>query len=98
MKKLQNISATLYEPLLLAEIVKQLADERYQNLCTAEINQPGWKTICPSSIEVHVSGNVTHEIEDNSKPIKIPFTSNFLFTCIKENKQCFQLEWCLCLS
>lgn len=98
MKKLLNISATLYEPLLLVEIAKQLAGDHFNNPLPSEINHHEWKTICASSIEVHVSGSVTPEVENGGEPVSMPFTSNFLFTCIKESKRCFQLEWGVCLS
>ena len=98
MNKLSNISARLDEPVLLTEIVKQLADDRFNRRCGPGINHHEWATIQVSSIEVYVSGIVTPESETGYKPVHMPFTSNFLFTCIKEDKKCFRLEWGVCLS
>ena len=49
-----------------------------------------------SSTETYVSG--TMAIETKNQQINMPFITSFLFTCIKESKDTYSLEWGISMS
>ena len=90
MNHLLNVSATLEDPELLTDIVKQLADcGREKNYSQGFVHWE-WAAIDTSSTEAFVSGTLN--------PIETAFSTSFFFTCIKEKKSKYQLEWSLSLS
>ena len=93
-----NISAVLDEPTLLTEIIEKLASCKQADKFSREIIHPEWKSINSTSTEVFVSGTVALAVKNNTAPVSMPFNSNFLFTCIKEKKSGFKLEWGISLS
>ena len=90
-----NISAILDEPVLLTQIVEDIASCGSDNKKWGrEIIHPEWKTIATASTEVYVSGTIGLMADNSYQPICMPFTSNFIFTCIQEKKKGeFQLTW-----
>jgi hypothetical protein len=93
-----NISAVLDEPMLLTEIIEKLASCKKAHQFSREIVHPEWKSINTTTTEVFVSGTVALAVKNNMAPVSMPFNSNFLFTCIREKKGGFKLEWGLSLS
>jgi len=93
-----NISAVLDEPILLTEIIEKLASCKQANKFSREIIHPEWRSINAASAEVFVSGTIALAVKNNTAPVSIPFNSNFFFTCIREKKSGFKLEWGLSLS
>ena len=93
-----NISAVLDEPILLTEIIEQLASCKKAHPFGREIVHPEWKSISTTTTEVFVSGTVALAVKDKMAPVSMPFNSNFLFTCTREKKSGFTLEWGLSLS
>ena len=89
MNNLLNISATLEDPELLTDIVKQLAACRENDYSKGFIHWE-WAAIDTSSTEAFVMGTLD--------PIHTAFNTSFFFTCIKEKKGGIQLEWSLSLS
>lgn len=90
------ITAILAEPHILRNLVEQLATRRYDIGYSHEKVEPGWRTIETSSIEAHVSGDTN--ISSGNSLTQIPFTTCFLFTCIKGKKQRYALTWVRSLS
>lgn len=95
-----NISAVLDEPILLTQIVEELAACGSKQRWGLEIIHPEWKTIATASTEVYVSGTMALVFEngDASETIHMPFNSNFMFTCTQEKKGGFELVWGVSLS
>jgi hypothetical protein len=100
MKRISHISATLEEPRLLIQIVEQIAKYgEHTGGFSSETVPPEWAAIDISSTEVFVGGRVNLAGEGPGKAnINLPFTSSFLFTCIRDAKSSYQLEWGLSLS
>jgi hypothetical protein len=93
---LLTVSATIDDQILLEEFVKYLACGRNKMNNSRERTQLGWKAIDTSSLEAYVSGNMI--ISDENEPVRLAYTTGFLFTCIKEYKQEYSLEGCFSLS
>ncbi len=93
------IAASLEEPGLLTEIVEKLAACK-RNSDFSRVILPGdWTVIDTSSTEAYVSGTMAIAEEENEEsPVNMPFYSSFFFTCIREKKARFELEWVLSLS
>lgn len=91
-----TITATIDEMMFLEELVKHLADGRKRSTNRMQDLQPDWLTINTSSLEAHVSGNMI--ASDSGDPLRIPYTTCFLFTCIKERTGGYTLEGSFSLS
>ena len=93
------ISASLEEQALLIEIVERLAACRRDTGFSPMTLSSDMAVIGTSSTEAYVSGTIAiASAGDDEPPVQMPFSSSFLFTCIKEKKSRFQLEWVLSLS
>ena len=90
------ITATLADPHILKNLVEQLAKRHHDIGYSLQKVEPGWRAIETSSIEAHVSGDTNLSSWNNLT--QIPFTSCFLFTCIKGKKQHYNLTWVRSLS
>ena len=97
MKQLMSISANLYEPVLLKNMVEKLAS-RHVDMGFSQVPVPQqWKAIESSCIQATVSGSLGLNQKDNNEE-GIPFDSCFLFTCIKGKNSPYSLEWSSSLS
>ena len=81
MKKPLTITATIDKPDLIEDMVEKLADRRIDIGYSKELVPPDLKAVDTSSTETYVSGTVAIEFENEK--INMPFTTCFLFTCIK---------------
>src|SRR5258705_2511512 len=90
------ITATLEEPNLLQILVEKLAECNVDMGYSLKQVQPGWKAIETSSIEVLASGGV--RFFHKKDPIKTPFVTCFLFTCVKTFEGKYDLTWSRSLS
>jgi hypothetical protein len=98
MKQLMSISANLYEPVLLKNVVEKLAS-RHVDMGISQNSVPRqWKAIVSSCIQATVSGCFDRQKKDEPEEPGIAFESCFLFTCIKGNNGLFNLEWSTSLS
>ncbi len=100
MNKEFSIAANLNEPRLLKNVVEKLAS-RHVDLGFASSTVPGnWKAIETSCIMAYVLGTFDVHINRNGleEQANIPFSSCFLFTCIKDKFGSFNLEWSSSLS
>lgn len=84
-------SASLNEPYLLKDMVETLAHRRQDIGYSLEKVQLGWRAIETSSIEAHVSGQIS--ILGEADLVNMLFTSCFLFTCTKAKRQNYSLSW-----
>ena len=96
MKKTLRIKATIDEEAFLEDMVEKLAlRHNYTGLDKKKsfgIND----ALETSSTETYVSG--TMAIETRNQQINMPFITSFLFTCIKESKDTYSLEWGISMS
>jgi len=91
-----SITAILTEAVLLKNLVEKLADRRYDiGYCFQKV-QPNSRAIEQSSIEAYVSGDIN--FSEKADLIKIPFDTNFLFTCTKCKDGEYNLTWVSSLS
>jgi len=96
MKKQLQITATFDKPDLLEDMVEKLAYRRTESGFSNTPVSKESKAIDTSSTETYVSGTVA--LEDNKEIINMPFITCFLFTCIKDKEQAYNLEWSFSLS
>jgi hypothetical protein len=93
-----NISALLDEPVLLTQIVEELAACGSKERWGREIIHREWKTIGTASPEVYVSGKIALVTDDGTEVIYMPFESSFIFTCTQEKRGDFEMVWGASLS
>lgn len=99
MKNALHITTTLDHPDLLKNLVEKLAWRR----CDAGSDATGLKQrklIDTSSTETYVSGTIVlmDEDDNSSTCVNMPFITCFLFTCKKEDKDSYNIEWSISLS
>ncbi|MEP7374974.1 MAG: hypothetical protein ABI675_16375 [Chitinophagaceae bacterium] len=90
------ITAILADPRILKNLVEQLAKRHLDIGYSLEKVEPGWRAIETSSLEANVSGDTN--LSSGNSLTQIPFTTCFLFTCIKGKKQPYNLTWVRSLS
>ena len=90
------ISTELYDASLLKNIVEKLATRRNDGPISSEIVGKEWAPIASSSLEAFVSG--TADITNGADYFKMPFTTCFLFTCIRAKGENYGLTWWSSLS
>lgn len=83
------ITATLLEEDFLESLIEELASRRYDIGYGSERVPPNYKAIETSTVEAYVSGESVISCDDEL--IKMPFTSSFLFTCVKTNGDDYRL-------
>ncbi len=91
------VNVTIQEERLLKNLVEQLSNRSCNNGYKFEKVPIGWNAIETSSIESYVNGDVNISTETGN--IKMPFISNFLFTCSAKGKRNdYDLTWSSSLS
>ena len=96
MKKALRIKATIDEEAFLEDMVEKLA-LRHNYIGINKGKKLGVNdALETSSTETYVSG--TMAIETRDQQINMPFITSFLFTCIKESKDTYSLEWGISMS
>ena len=94
MKKTLRIKATIDEEAFLEDMVEKLAlRHNYTGIDKKLDVKDALET---SSNETYVSG--TMAIETRNTKINMPFITSFFFTCIKESKDTYSLEWGISMS
>jgi hypothetical protein len=91
-----SITAALCEQSLLQSVVEELAYRRIDIGYSNQIVPPGLTAVETSSIEAHVSGDMN--ISAKGDFLDVPFTTCFLFTCIKAKGSDYSLSWSSSLS
>ena len=96
MKKSLHIKAMIDQPAFLEDMVEKLAS-RHNNIGFSKVRMPGNRQVLETSTtETYVSGTIA--IETPGQQINMPFITSFLFTCIKEKGNNYDLEWSSSLS
>jgi hypothetical protein len=91
-----TVTATIDEQLFLEELVKHLAEGHMDKGYCEEKVQLGWVAVDTTSIEAYVSGNII--LSESGEPLRLAYTTSFLFTCAKEYKQDYALEGSFSMS
>jgi hypothetical protein len=100
MKQKISITANLNDLANLKDLVENLAScHTDRGYCKVPVPEK-WKALEMSSTQVYVLGSLDVHTKTNEsvKKVNMPFTSSFLFTCIKEKCGLFNLEWSVSLS
>jgi hypothetical protein len=101
MKKNLHISAAFDQPEFVQNLVEQLA-YRHNDIGYGREKLPGgWTAVETSSTEAYVSGTIAMDISgegSQEEHLGLPFITSFLFTCIKGEKEPYQLIWSSSLS
>ena len=92
MKQALHISASFDQPEFVQNLVERLAYRRYDIGYGNEKVPAGFKALETSSTETYVSGTMAIDASGND-PIRMPFITCFLFTCIKGKTDPYQLIW-----
>ncbi len=96
MKKSLHITATIDQPGFLEDMVEKLAYRHY-DLGYGKQKMPGDReALETSSTESYISG--TMAMDDSGEHINMPFTTRFVFTCIKGKDSVYKLGWSSSLS
>ena len=98
MKKTFNVTANLYDPGLLKSLVEKLASSKVDFGYNEALVPENWNAMKTCCTMAYVMGTFSIQINGVEKQMNIPFTSCFLFTCIKEKYGLFNLEWSSSLS
>jgi hypothetical protein len=96
MEKELHITATIDQPSFLEDMVEQLAYRRHEFGYWKQKMPFNHEALETSSVESYVNGWMV--MDDSVRHIKVPFTTRFLFTCIKEKVSGYQLGWSYSLS
>ena len=92
MKTNLYITASFDQPELVENIAEKLASRRYDSRYV-NVNIPKqWQAIETSSVENYVSGTVEIACNTN-ETIKMPFITCFLFSCMKEKSEPYDMIW-----
>ena len=97
MKKDLHLTASVDEPEVLENIIEQLATRRYDIGYGRAIVPNDWQAIDTSSIETYISGRVEFDYNETQR-IRVPYITCFIFSCMKEKNNPYDLKWSFSLS
>jgi len=100
MKQEMNVSANLYDPTLLRNLVEKLASNN-RTTNSERISLPGgMEALESSTVQAYIMGTFDLKTKNGllDEQFNIPFTSCFIFTCTKEKYGTHMLEWSASLS
>lgn len=95
MKQSLQIEAVVEQPQLLENMVERLVGNKAP-YDVAELVTEGWKEAPVASAETYVSCTVM--LDDENAHIALPFTTSFLFSCIKDEDGRYKIEWACSMS
>jgi hypothetical protein len=90
------IKATVFEAEVTRLLIERLANLRIDAGNSLEKAGPDWLCIDTSTIEAFVNGGIHFSNRDDLT--SMPYTSCFLFTCMKRNGGQYDLTWVSSLS
>lgn len=94
-KRSVAFTAKFEEPVLLEALVERLADRRADTGFGEAIVPPDYHAVETSTIEAFVSGSLLFTPENGGK---MPFTTSYMFTCVKGWGGNYNLRWANSLS
>jgi len=95
-KQAITVTTKLFEPTMLKLLVERLAHLRNDGSFSHEKAGMDWLCIDTSTMEAYINGAMN--LFDKNDLISMPFTSSFLFTCIKRKGGMYDLTWVSSLS
>jgi hypothetical protein len=100
MKKFFQISTEIDEPALLQNLVEKLAVRRGGQFVGGQPLTPDYKSVETASSQTFVSGAIQIEEGEGSEAIliRVPFITQYQFTCVRESKDEYSLKWEMSLS
>lgn len=97
MKRDLHLTASVDDPEALENIIEQLATRRYDIGYTNATVPPSWQAVDTSSVEIYMSVRVEFDYNQTQR-IRIPCVTAFLFSCVKEKNNPYDLMWSISLS
>jgi hypothetical protein len=97
MKKDLHLVTSVDKPEMMEKLIEQLATRRYDIGYGNAVVPTAWKALDTSSVESYVSGMIEFDYNETQR-IKVPYITCFLFSCIKEKKNPYDLKWGISLS
>lgn len=94
--KRPSITTKLFEAEITRLLIERLAHLREDEGNSLEKAGPDWLCIDTSTVEAFVNGGIN--FTDKNDLISVPFTSCFLFTCMKRKGGQYDLTWISSLS
>lgn len=92
MKQELQIEAVVEQPQLLEAMVAKLVSQKAAPVDTdLLIAPPDWKAAEVASVETYAGGYVT--LDDENMHIAMPFITHFFFSCLKDEKGTYKVEW-----
>ena len=97
MKKDLHLIASVDRPEVLEDIIEKLAI-RQNDIGYAKAAVPkAWTALDSSSVEAYISGAVEFDYSETQR-IKVTYITGFLFSCIKEKNEPYDLKWSFSMS
>ena len=90
------ITVTLRESRLLEDMVEGMAGIRHDAEYGRKPVLPGWRAIETSTVDSYAGGDMTFSSQVDLS--QVSFVSCFLFTCIKNQVDGYDLAWSCSLS
>jgi hypothetical protein len=97
MKKDLHLIASVDKPKALENIIEQLATRRYDVGYGNATVPAAWQAVDTSSVEAYLSGRIEFDYNETQR-IKVPYITCFIFSCIKEKNNPYNLIWSFSLS
>lgn len=91
-----TVAATIDELLFLQSLVTKLARKPFDIGRRKPQNLADWQAMDSSSLEAYVSGHLS--LNNAGVETDMSFTTAFMFTCTRINKEGFDLSWVSSLS
>ena len=91
-----TISASVDEVNFLQDLVEKLAYRRENSPYIRRPMPCGQVAVDTSSLEAYISGTI--DIAGDGENMHIPYTTCFMFTCIKGRRDNYNLSWSNSLS
>lgn len=100
MKKLLSVSTSIDQPGLLQNLVEKLATRRISYSPLHQRITKDLRSVETATTETFMAGTLSlnEGLEAGDEVIRIPFITQFLFTCVQENEDSYRLTWCSSLS
>jgi hypothetical protein len=97
MKKDLHLTTWVDKPEIMEKMIEEMATRRYDIGYGNAVVPASWQALDTSSVESYVSGRIEFDYNETQR-IRVPYITCFLFSCIKEKKDPYDLTWSFSLS
>jgi hypothetical protein len=97
MKKDIHLSTSVDKLELLESLIEDLVNKNQHHSYKKSRVPRQWQTIDTSSVEVYFCGQVEFDYNESQR-IRVPYTTPFLFICVKEKSHLYYLNWSFSLN